>query len=194
MTLPQPCWSRPARRRGHVGVPPDGVAGLDVRDAGERAQEQRVPLLVDREDLADGDAAHVVLGDVGQQRAQQHVDHRLGDRDGEEHALVVRHVRQRGPALEGAECRAHRGARVLRTAVRCAASHGSYARRCRRTGAGTPAGRRASSTGRASRRRCAGPGRPSSLPVDGGGCGRGRASPGPGRTTARRRTRTSTGG
>ena len=95
-------------------MPPDGVAGLDVRDAAEGAHEQRVPLLDRGEHLVDGGAAHVVLGHVGEQRAQHQVGHRLGDRHGVEHALVAGHVRQRGPALEGAEHRAHRRAGVLR--------------------------------------------------------------------------------
>src|SRR3954470_21912276 len=64
----------------HVSVPPDGVAGLDVGDPGQRLQKQRVPLLVGREDLVGGDAAHVV-GDVGQKRPQHQVGHRVRDRD-----------------------------------------------------------------------------------------------------------------
>src|SRR4051794_29493862 len=99
----------------HVAVPPHRVAGLDVRDPAECAHEQRVPLLDRGEHLVDGGAAHVVLVDVGKQRAQHQVGHRLRDRHGVEHALVVRHVRQGGPALEGAEHRAHGRAGVLRT-------------------------------------------------------------------------------
>ncbi len=50
----------------HVAEPPDGIAGLDVRDAGDGLHEQGVPLLVGGEDLVDGDTAHVVVGHVGQ--------------------------------------------------------------------------------------------------------------------------------
>ena len=116
MTLPQPCWFWTGRDAvDHVAVPPDGVAGLDVGDAGERLHEQRVPGVAGGEDLVDGDAAHVVVGHVGQQRAQHEVGHGAGDRDGVQHALVVGHVGQGGPALEGAEGRAHRRAGVLRS-------------------------------------------------------------------------------
>src|SRR6266699_1564934 len=45
----------------HVAVPPDGVAGPDVRDAAEGPHEQRVPGVVGGEDLVDRDTAHVVV-------------------------------------------------------------------------------------------------------------------------------------
>src|SRR4029077_15773611 len=51
----------------HVAVPPDGVSGADVGDAAEGLQERRVPGAAGREDLVDGDAAHVVVGYVGEQ-------------------------------------------------------------------------------------------------------------------------------
>ena len=73
-----------------------------------------MPLLAGREDLVDGDTAHVVIGHIGEQRAQHQVGHRPGDRDSMQDALVMSHVRQRGPALEGAEDRAHGRAGVLR--------------------------------------------------------------------------------
>ena len=67
------------------------------------------------EGLADGHAAHVILGDVVEQRSEHEVGHRLRDRHGVQHALVVVHVGQGRPTLEGAEGRAHRGTGVLRT-------------------------------------------------------------------------------
>ena len=87
------------------------TSGIPVR----ACRSRECHLLAGREDLADGDAAHVVVGHVGQQRAQHEVGHRARDRDGVQDALVMRHVRERGPALEGSEGRAHGGTRVLRS-------------------------------------------------------------------------------
>ena len=115
MTLPQPCWSLTGATlwimsQCHQTESPALTSGMPASGL----HEQRVPLLAGREDLVDGDAAHVVVGHVGQQRAQHQVGHRLGDRHGVQDALVVVHVGQRGPALEGAERRAHGAAGVLR--------------------------------------------------------------------------------
>src|SRR3984957_17317643 len=98
----------------HVAVPPDRVTRPDVGDTAEGLHEERMPGLSGREDLVDRDAAHVVVGDVGQQRPQHEIGHGRGNRDGVQDSLVVVHVRQGGPALEGAEGRAHGRAGVLR--------------------------------------------------------------------------------
>ena len=115
MTLPQPCWSRTGATEWimsqcHQTESP----GCDVGDRRDRRQQDGVPLLAGREGPVRLDPAHVVLGHVVQQRAQHQVGHRLGDRHGVQHALVVGHLAERGPALEGAEGRAHRRAGVLR--------------------------------------------------------------------------------
>jgi cytochrome bd ubiquinol oxidase subunit II len=98
----------------HVAVPPDRITGPHVGDAADRGQQRGMPPRAGGERAADRDAAHVVVGHVGEQRAQHEVGHRAGDGHGVQHALVAGHVGQRGPALEGAEGGAHRDARILR--------------------------------------------------------------------------------
>src|SRR5215472_16723737 len=82
----------------HVAVPPHRVTGLDVGDAAEGLQRQVVPLVGGGEGLADGDTAHVVAGNVGEQWAQQKVGHCAGDGDRMQDTLVVGHVGHGGPA------------------------------------------------------------------------------------------------
>jgi len=84
-------------------VPPHRVTGADVGDAAEGLQQHVVPLVAGGECLADGDAAQVIGGDVAQQWAQHEVGHRAGEGDGVQDTLVVGHVGDGGPALEGAE-------------------------------------------------------------------------------------------
>src|SRR5262249_60992311 len=62
----------------HVAVPPDGVPGADVGDAAQGLQEQGVPGAAGGEDLGGGDAAPVVIGYGGEQRAPPGVSHGAG--------------------------------------------------------------------------------------------------------------------
>ena len=114
MTLPQPCWSVTGATEWimsqcHQTESPGCTSGIGVT----RLHQQRVPALVDREGLVERDPAHAVRRHVVQQRAQHQVGHGQRDRHRVQHALVVAHLGQRRPALEGAERRAHGRARVL---------------------------------------------------------------------------------
>lgn len=93
-------------RVNDVAVPPDGIASVQRRDRTEGFDQQRVPLLRDRQHSARRDAAQLILRHIVKQRAQQHIGHRLGDWHHVQQSLTRDHIRQRGPALESAEHRA----------------------------------------------------------------------------------------
>lgn len=99
------------RRDGvdHVAVPPHGIARLQRRNAGQCFDKQRVPLLGNRQHAPRRHAAEFVFRHVVQQRTQQNVGHCFRDRHHVQQPLAGDHVRQRRPALEGAEHRAFGG-------------------------------------------------------------------------------------
>ena len=166
MTLPQrsSVVSSPTpwiRSPCHHTVSPGSTAGIGaVRRAGGAV----VPLADGQRPVVVG-AAQVVVGDVVLERAQQDVAHRLRDRHDVQHAVGRAHVRQRRPALERAERRAHHRRRELVDLGAVGAVPRVVARPSRRrTRGGTRPGRRAAATVRSNPSRRAATARATATP------------------------------
>ena len=97
-----------------VGMPPDGVAGLDFRDRNHAGHQLLVPLGTDAESAAGPGSTEIVFRDVVLQRAQEHIGNAVGDWDEPQRPVARSLPRQRRPTLIGAEHAADGGRGDLR--------------------------------------------------------------------------------